>query len=65
MLLFIVIAFSTVSCTENVPVGYVGMITTTNGLQEEVYNPGNVLCWHREESAWPGLAISCRLPFST
>jgi hypothetical protein len=49
MLLFIVIAFTTVSCTENVPVGYVGMITTTNGLQEEVYNPGNVVCWHRDK----------------
>jgi hypothetical protein len=47
MLLFLVGTFA--SCTENVPVGYVGMITTTNGLQDEVYNPGNVTCFGRDK----------------
>jgi hypothetical protein len=47
MLLILVVSFA--SCTQNIPVGYVGMITTTGGLQDEVYNPGNVSCWGRDK----------------
>jgi len=37
------------SCNEVVPAGYVGMVKTTSGIQEEILQPGHHTCWGRDE----------------
>jgi len=37
------------SCNSVVPAGYVGMVKTTDGIQEEVLQPGHHTCWGRDE----------------
>ena len=34
---------------ETVPPGYLGMIMTKDGLEEEILNPGNHTCWGRDK----------------
>jgi hypothetical protein len=47
LLLFALVTMS--SCNEVVPAGYVGMVKTTSGIQEEVLQPGHHTCWGRDE----------------
>ena len=47
LLLFVVVTMS--SCNEVVPAGYIGMVKTTSGIQEEVLQPGHHTCWGRDE----------------
>jgi len=47
LLSFTVIIMS--SCNEVVPAGYVGMVKTTSGIQEEMLQPGHHTCWGRDE----------------
>lgn len=37
------------SCNSVVPAGYVGMVKTTDGIQETVLQPGHHTCWGRDE----------------
>ncbi|MEK6828877.1 MAG: SPFH domain-containing protein [Nanoarchaeota archaeon] len=47
--IFIFIAVSMSSCNESIPAGYVGMVKTPDGIQEEVLMPGHHSCYGRDE----------------
>lgn len=47
LLALVVVSMS--SCNQVVPAGYVGMVKTTSGIQEEVLQPGHHTCWGRDE----------------
>ena len=47
--LLIVVIGTMTSCNDVVPAGYVGMVKTTSGIQEEVLQPGHHTCWGRDE----------------
>lgn len=49
LLIFLFAAIMLSSCNTNVPAGYVGMVKTADGIQQEVLMPGHHSCWGRDE----------------